>query len=208
MRQPTTRSGRSSSRRLERGLPEQDETSSLPWWMSPIACKGIITRRYSGARAPARPWLGLRRDLRHHRRRQARRRAQRRAWRRHAGWCRCGVLHARARQRARWRARRLARGGNRRASGAPASSSSTASGSRELDPRCHSSCSRSATPRSAHGGSKSAWCPTRAGEAPGSAWSAWEATEVTTLKSVTIYLTPACNRPRGDGRSTLSAGEP
>ena len=29
-------------------LPEQDETSSPPWWMSPIACKGIITRRYSG----------------------------------------------------------------------------------------------------------------------------------------------------------------
>ena len=49
--------------------------------------------------------------------------------------------------------------------------------------------------RSAHGGFKSAWCPSWAGEAPGSAGSAWEATAVTTLKSVTIYLTPACNRP-------------
>ena len=48
---------------------------------------------------------------------------------------------------------------------------------------------REGRPRSAQGGSKSAWCPSRAGEAPGSAGSAWEATAVTSLKSVTIYLT-------------------
>ena len=29
-------------------LPDQDETSSQPWWTSPIACKGDFFRRYSG----------------------------------------------------------------------------------------------------------------------------------------------------------------
>ena len=58
---------------------------------------------------------------------------------------------------------------------------------------------REGRPRSAHGGSKSAWCPSRAGEAPGSAGSAWEATAVTTLKNVTIWSTQeACTRPDVD----------
>ena len=54
---------------------------------------------------------------------------------------------------------------------------------------------REGRPRSAHGGSKSAWCPSRAGVAPGSAGSAWEATAATTLKSVTIYLTHCRRAP-------------
>ena len=57
---------------------------------------------------------------------------------------------------------------------------------------------REGRPRSAYGGSKSAWCPSRAGEAARSTGSAWEATAVlTSLKSVTIYLTQACTRPSG-----------